>query len=117
MSGGLDPLQYSHEARTSIGSSSSLYSNDSGYGSRTDSRGNNSPGTATKPEKTFFSGLASKFKNQRTSLSPFEKLGEMTSILTLTKFDTSAAETSVAETNAAVLPATSITRFVNSMKK
>jgi hypothetical protein len=114
MSRGLDPLQYSQENRSSIGSASSLQSNDSGYGSRTDSTGN-SAGTSSKSEKTFLSGLSSRFKHQRTSLSPFGKLGEMTNILTLTKLDRSAPEAPATESSGISLPSNSMTRFVNSI--
>ncbi|CAG8953693.1 hypothetical protein HYFRA_00006582 [Hymenoscyphus fraxineus] len=86
---GLRPLDRTENSRLSVGSQISVSSTDSGYSSiPLDTKFSSKP---SKSEKRLFSGLAAfvKPKKGNKSISPLERLGEMSSVLALS--DTGAA--------------------------
>lgn len=96
MSGGLDPSQQFESNRTSIGSMTSASSQDSAYVSK---ENGSEVTTATSPYsgKGFLSSLTWKLKHKRTSLSPFEKLSEMTNVFVLSSLETKTAQPTIPE--------------------
>ncbi|CAG8973948.1 hypothetical protein HYALB_00007477 [Hymenoscyphus albidus] len=86
---GLRPLDPTENSRLSVGSQVSVASTDSGYSSIPVDT--NFPSKPSKSEKRLFAGLAAfvKPKKGNKSISPLERLGEMSNVLALS--DTSAA--------------------------
>ncbi|KAG9232669.1 hypothetical protein BJ875DRAFT_466149 [Amylocarpus encephaloides] len=106
MSGALDPTVSPQPSRSSMGSGASIDSLDSGYGSRSPNDSDVPPVSSPKGERSFLSGLASKFKRRDVEkrLSPLQKLGEMSNVLTRLNVEgvkeTAKGEVSLLETTA-----------------